>query len=152
MSDTEGRSARWVAFGRWFADQRIKLSRKYGRKVTQEEIAVKLNMHPRHISRIETGESGTELSRFPDIAKIFEVEESEVYKAAGIGALELSPRAAFVLENLNTGKVTTGYTDGTVGPTDIQTILSEMLHAERILSNCRAALEMLLPTLEKTSQ
>lgn len=104
MSDTHGRSPRWVAFGRWFADQRVKLGRKHGHKVTQEDIALKLNMHPRHISRIETGESGTELNRFPDIAKALEVEEIEVYKAAGIGASIPSDGGAYELRDARTGE------------------------------------------------
>lgn len=84
MSDIDGKLARDVAFGHWFADQRSNLSRKYGRKVTQEEIADKIGIHPGSVSRIERGEQGAELSRFASIAKALEVPIEEVYAAYGI--------------------------------------------------------------------
>ena len=56
-----------VEFGRRIKRERIKM------KVTQEELAVQMNISHNHMNRIETGREGCSIDLLLELAELFEV-------------------------------------------------------------------------------
>lgn len=50
------------------------------RKITQEELAEKLEMSPRQIQRIERNEDNTKIETIRKIIKILEIPDEEILK------------------------------------------------------------------------
>lgn len=131
---------------------------------TQEELRMAAKISKGYVSAIErnaphslTGKESTPKAAVLDrIAaalapspRLIRQYQNEARDLAGLARIS-DKRPAFVVEDFTTGDYTTGYTDGTVTKNDIQTILTELTQAERIIQTARAILQKLSPELEKT--
>jgi transcriptional regulator with XRE-family HTH domain len=71
------RSPRWIALGQEIAARRSALGKRRGSPLTQQEIARKVGLSIKQLSRIETGKSGTDYDTLSNIADALEYSDAE---------------------------------------------------------------------------
>jgi len=97
------RLSRWIPFGTELAARRESLGRRYGRRVTQKDIAHRAGITEKQLSRIETAISGTDYDTVVRLAGALEYESLEecnrLFKLAGF-AYQAEVAANLVAEGM----------------------------------------------------